>query len=117
MVGRGQLRCGRLGLTGAPRAWRATADCVFDATALQATVPRIARPIDPPTCCPVLSSDDATPASLFGTFASATSDSGTKISPMPSAGQHHRPEQPARVRAVSVSRDSQNMPPAASAVR
>src|ERR1700751_3557642 len=50
------------------------ADFVFDATADQATVPRIASPIDPPTCCPVLSSDDATPESLFGTLASATRD-------------------------------------------
>ena len=60
------------------------ADFVFDATADQATVPRIARPTAPPTCCPVLSSDDATPVSLFGTFASASSDSGTNVSPIPS---------------------------------
>ena len=55
------------------------------ATALQATVPRIASPIEPPTCWPVFSSDEATPASLSATLASATSDSGTKISPIPSA--------------------------------
>ena len=54
-------------------------------TALHATVPRMARPIDPPTCWPVFSSEDATPASLSATLVSATSDSGTKVSPMPSA--------------------------------
>ena len=53
------------------------------ATALHATVPSSASPIDPPTCWPVFSSEDATPASLFGTPASATSDIGTKISPIP----------------------------------
>ncbi len=53
------------------------------ATAPQATVPRIASPTDPPTCRPVLSRPDAAPVSLSATLASATSDSGTKVSPMP----------------------------------
>jgi hypothetical protein len=35
------------------------------ATALQATVPRTASPIEPPTCCPTLIRLDATPASLL----------------------------------------------------
>src|SRR3984957_3367044 len=92
----------------------ATADLVLDAPADQATVPRIARPIDPPTCCPVLSSDDATPVSLFGTFASATSDSGTNVSPMPRPVSIIGPSMPPAYELCSVSRDSQNMPPAAS---
>ena len=34
------------------------------ATALQATVPTTASPIEPPTCCPTLTRLDAAPASL-----------------------------------------------------
>src|SRR5258707_3257647 len=89
------------------------ADFVFDATADQATVPRIARPIDPPTCCPVLSSDDATPESLFGTFASATRDSGTNVSPIPRPTSIIGPSSPPAYVLCSVIRDSQSMPPAA----
>jgi hypothetical protein len=37
------------------------------------------------SCCPVFSSEDATPVSLPPTFDSATSESGTKISPSPAA--------------------------------
>ena len=55
------------------------------ATALHATVPSTASPIDPPTCWPMFSSDDATPASVSATLVSETSDSGTNISPIPSA--------------------------------
>src|SRR5258708_20023928 len=86
---------------------------VFDATADQATVPRIARPIDPPTCWPVLSSDDATPVSLFGTFASATRDSGTNVSPIPRPVSISGPSSPPAYVLVSEIRDSQNMPAAA----
>src|SRR6185437_5559246 len=43
----------------------ATCAWMLLATALHATVPRIASPIDPPTCWPVFSSEDATPASLL----------------------------------------------------
>src|SRR3984957_16049185 len=89
------------------------ADLVFDATADHATVPRIARPIDPPTCCPVFSSDDATPVSLFGTFASATRDSGTNVSPIPRPVSIIGPSSPPAYVLCSVIRDSQNMPPAA----
>ena len=64
------------------------------ATALHATVPRIASPIDPPTCWPVFSSEDATPASLSATLVSATSEIGTKISPMPSAVTSIGPSSP-----------------------
>ena len=64
------------------------------ATALHATVPRIASPIDPPTCWPTFSSDDATPASLSATLISETSDSGTKISPIPSAVTSIGPSSP-----------------------
>src|SRR6201997_4244654 len=92
----------------------AMADFVFDATADHATVPSIARPIDPPTCCPVLSSDDATPVSLFGTFASATSDSGTNVSPIPRPVSIIGPSRPPAYELCSVTRDSQNMPTAAS---
>src|SRR6202012_6203392 len=90
------------------------ADFVFDATADQATVPRIARPIDPPTCWPTLSSDDATPVSLFGTFASATRDSGTNVSPIPRPVSIIGPSSPPVYVLCSVLRDSQNIPPAAS---
>src|SRR6476661_1774951 len=38
------------------------------ATALHATVPRIASPIEPPTCWPVFSSEDATPVSWLATL-------------------------------------------------
>jgi len=37
------------------------------------------------SCCPVFSSEDAAPVSLPPTFDSATSESGTKISPSPAA--------------------------------
>jgi len=57
-------------------------------------VPRIASPIAPPTCWPVFSSDDATPVSLLATLASATSESGTKVSPMPSAVTSIGPSSP-----------------------
>src|SRR5260370_9591622 len=63
----------------------ATCEWMLVATALHATVPRIASPIDPPTCWPTFSSDDATPASLSATLVSEPSASGTKISPIPSA--------------------------------
>ena len=64
------------------------------ATALHATVPRIASPIEPPTCWPVFSSEDATPVSLLATLASATSDIGTKISPKPNAVTSMGPSSP-----------------------
>jgi hypothetical protein len=48
-------------------------------------VPSTASPIDPPTCWPAFSSDDATPASPSATLVSETSDIGTNISPMPAA--------------------------------
>lgn len=80
----------------------ATWEWMLLATALQATVPRMASPIDPPTCWPTFSSDEATPASLSATLISATSDSGTKISPHAGRGDHHRPEQPGGVVAVLV---------------
>jgi hypothetical protein len=42
------------------------------ATALHATVPTTASPIDPPTCRPTLTRLDATPASLSRTLVSPT---------------------------------------------
>src|SRR6478672_4140282 len=72
----------------------AACEWMLFATALHATVPRMARPIDPPTCWPVFSSDDATPASLSPTLLSATSDSGTKISPSPAAVTSIGPSSP-----------------------
>src|ERR1700756_2992840 len=92
----------------------AAAECRLDATADHATVPRIARPTAPPTCCPVLSSDDATPVSLCGTFASATRDSGTNVSPIPRPHGIIEQSGPPAYVLCSVIRDSQNMPPAAS---
>src|SRR5271166_3630163 len=59
--------------------------CRLFATALHATVPSTARPSAPPTCWPVLSRLEATPASVLATLVSAISESGTKISPMPAA--------------------------------
>ncbi len=58
----------------------------FPASSLLAvpkTVVKMARPIDPPTCCIALSSPDAAPASCGATPETAVSVSVTKFSPMP----------------------------------
>jgi SRSO17 transposase len=53
------------------------------ATAVQATVPRIASPIAPPTCCPTLGRLEARPASLSSTLAMATRVTGMNSRPSP----------------------------------
>src|ERR1700753_2871215 len=83
------------------------------APALQATVPRIASPIAPPTCWPVFSSDDATPVSLLATLASATSERGTQVRPMPSAVTSLGASRQEAELLFSVIGDSQNIPPVA----
>src|SRR3954451_9927378 len=55
----------------------------YDAVADVAIVFRNAMPSDAPTCCIVLTSADAAPASWFGTPSSAVDESGTKTCPMP----------------------------------
>src|SRR3954462_6559319 len=55
----------------------------YDAVAEVAIVLRNAMPSDAPTCCIVLTSADAAPASWFGTPSSAVDDSGTNTCPMP----------------------------------
>ena len=72
----------------------ATCEWTLFATALHATVPRIASPIEPPTCWPVFNSDEATPASLSPTLDSATSEIGTNSSPRPSAVTSIGPSSP-----------------------
>jgi hypothetical protein len=48
-------------------------------TALQPTVPRIASPTAPPTCCPTLTRPEAAPASLLSALVSPTKKIGTNI--------------------------------------
>ena len=51
--------------------------------------------------------------SLFGTFASATRDSGTNVSPIPRPVSSNGPSTPPAYVLCSVIRDSQSMPTAA----
>ena len=55
----------------------------LSAATVQAAVPRTARPMEPPTCWPVLSRLEATPESPSLTRDSAVNDSGTDSSPSP----------------------------------
>src|SRR4051812_33722241 len=55
----------------------------YDTVALVAIVFRNATPSDPPTCCIVLTSALAAPASWLGTPSSAVDASGTNTWPMP----------------------------------
>ena len=48
-----------------------------------AIVDRTARPSAPPTCCEVLKSPEASPASSPATFVVASSVIGTNVRPMP----------------------------------
>src|SRR6201999_1407246 len=82
------------------------------ANALHATVPRMASPIEPPTCWPVLSRLEATPVSSSRTLLSASSDSGTNIRPNPNAATIIGPSRPPAYELVSLTWDSQNRPPA-----
>src|SRR5580693_7622221 len=53
------------------------------ATALQATVPTTASPIEPPTCRPTLFRLEAAPVSLVYTLLRMTRDIGTNSRPRP----------------------------------
>src|SRR4051812_43653658 len=66
-------------------ATRETPPCAaaYDAVAEVAIVLRNATPSAPPTCCMVLTSALATPASWLGTPSSAVEDSGTNTCPIP----------------------------------
>ena len=100
--------------TGARRLGRAVAAAAWErrllATALQATVPRIASPIAPPTCCPTLTRLEATPVSSLFTLVSPTRLMGTNSGPGPGSGSP--PSIPPTKVLCSVSRDSQNIPDA-----
>ena len=69
---------------------------VLLATVVQATVPRAARPIAPPTCWPVLSRLEARPESSSRTRDRATSESGTNSKPRPVAVTRTGPSSPPR---------------------
>ena len=99
----------------APRAWRRWPTVRLFATAVQATVPRIARPIAPPTCWPMLSSDDATPVSACSAPSPAPPATAARTS-APCRGRSASSARAGRRRTccARVIRDSQNMPPAAS---
>ncbi len=51
--------------------------CLIEAAFDHATVPRIASPIEPPTCPPNVEQLEATPVSCSRTLVSETSDTGT----------------------------------------
>ncbi|BCL23447.1 hypothetical protein GCM10017668_52900 [Streptomyces tuirus] len=62
--------------------------------AVPKTVVRMDRPSDPPTCCVVLSSPEAAPASCGATPETAVSVSVTKFSPMPKPNTSIGPRTP-----------------------
>src|SRR5213082_638492 len=82
------------------------------ATAVQATVPSTASPIAPPTCWPTLGRLAARPASRSLTLARATRVSGMNSMPSPAPATSVGPSSPPTYVLCSVTRDSQNMPPA-----
>ena len=66
------------------------------ATAPQATVPTIASPIAPPTCCPTLTRPEATPVSLLSTLDQPDEEDQHEQRPQAGPGEqfwaerHHR---------------------------
>jgi len=74
-----------------------------------------ASPIAPPACCPMSTRPDATPVSSLRTLVSPTSRVSTTFGPRPAARTSSGPSMPSANVLCSVIRDSQTIPPTATA--